>query len=158
MFRIQAILRASASDNPMSKATMEFLTEPSFLSSLQTNDWFSLAVNLHNIIDLCAARKLDSLCGTYPQPRSFAKPAKHLKLYQAFLGRFNMTCGFPIRITNVALKFLGLEPRADSLVQNVLTPGVTDLTFFSSYDQLMEQLETRINTARAIYNVFQRPE
>ena len=51
-----------------------------------------------------------------------------------------------------------MEPRADSLVQSVLTPGVTDLTIFSSYDQLMEQLETRINTSRAIYNAFQRSE
>ena len=49
VFRIQAILRASSSDDPISKETIEFLTEPSFLSLLQTNEWFSLAVNLHNI-------------------------------------------------------------------------------------------------------------
>lgn len=80
VFRIQAILRASASDDPMSGATVELLTEPSFLSILHTNDWFTLAVKLYNFIDLCAARKLGTLCSTtYPQPRRFADPAKHLK-------------------------------------------------------------------------------
>ena len=58
----------------------------------------------------------------------------------------------------VCLKCLGLEPRADDLVQSVLTPGVTDLSPFTSYDQLMDHVEQRINIARAIFNTFGRKE
>ena len=156
-YRVLMILKALKEKRELSSVEMTYLFDQAFLAQLKETEFYLSSVAAYTTFDTTLAEHFSKSMAEFTQFRQLAIVPPHMQDGIQILKLFGLPATSAVILANCVIGVYGQLPRAESLVHSLLQPGEVDMSDYSDYLHIWNDVADVLVVVDAIFSAYNDP-